>query len=207
MRRSFLLSLALAGAGLSLSVPAAAQDLAARTLAPGSYTWASDAPSQGAVRVVVSIPRQLAYVYRGEQLIGLSTVSTGKEGHETPVGSFTILQKRETYFSNIYDSAPMPWMQRLTWDGIALHAGQIPGRPASHGCVRLPAAFAKQLFALTSLGATVTITDEDPAAAPAPTAPPPEDLLPEVTASNDAKQTPIAHAERDRAVQLASFSR
>ena len=80
-------------------------------------------------------------------------------GHDTPTGTFTILQKRRTHFSNIYDNAPMPFMQRLTWDGIALHAGQIPGTPASHGCVRLPTAFARHLFGETSLGARVYIVD------------------------------------------------
>ena len=164
MRRSFLFAFALAGAGLCLSVPASAQDLLpeAATLTPGGYGWASDAPAAGAVSIVVSIPRQLAFVYRDDQLIGISTVSTGKEGHETPIGTFTILQKQTMHRSNLYDDAPMPWMQRLTWDGVALHAGAIPGHPASHGCVRLPAAFAKQLYTLTQLGATVTITDDDP---------------------------------------------
>ena len=101
---------------------------------------------------MVSIPLQRAYVYRGGALIGVTTVSTGKPGHRTPTGKFDILQKRAKHFSNLYNNAPMPFMQRLTWGGIALHAGQIPGRPASHGCVRLPLDFARNLFGVTSDG-------------------------------------------------------
>ena len=96
---------------------------------------------------MVSIPQQRAYVYRGGTLIGVTTVSTGRPGHDTPTGRFEILEKRREHFSNLYNNAPMPFMQRLTWDGIALHAGQIPGRPASHGCVRLPLEFARHCSA------------------------------------------------------------
>ena len=87
------------------------------------------------------------------------TVSTGSDGHETPVGDFTILEKQVFHRSNLYSDAPMPYMQRLTWDGIALHAGQLPGYPASHGCIRLPKAFARQLFDLTSMGGAVSVVD------------------------------------------------
>lgn len=139
---------------------------AAGNLAPGKYLWASAASPDGPIRVVVSIPRQLAYVYRGATLIGASTVSTGKAGHETPTGSFPILQKQVFHRSNKYDDAPMPYMQRLTWDGVAMHAGRLPGYPASHGCVRLPATFARQLYGLTRIGATVIVTDDDDAIAP-----------------------------------------
>jgi len=129
------------------------------SLDPGEYVWNPDGAPEGELEIVVSIPMQLAYVYRGGQLIGASTVSTGRPGHDTPTGTFTILQKRRTHFSNIYDNAPMPFMQRLTWDGIALHAGQIPGTPASHGCVRLPTAFARTLFGATGVGTRVHIVD------------------------------------------------
>jgi hypothetical protein len=81
---------------------------------------------------------------------------------ETPTGVFTILQKKQEHYSNLYNNAPMPFMQRLTWDGIALHAGHLPGKPASHGCIRLPMAFAKALFGETDKGMTVVITDEAP---------------------------------------------
>jgi hypothetical protein len=133
-------------------------------LAPGEFVWKPERSESGPVEVVVSIPLQRAYVYRGSTLIGVSTVSTGKKGHQTPTGTFNILQKRPKHFSNLYNNAPMPFMQRLTWDGIALHAGQIPGHPASHGCVRLPLAFARHLFGVTRLGASVHILPQSPSA-------------------------------------------
>jgi len=132
------------------------------TLRPGEFVWQPERATQGAVEVVVSIPQQRAYVYRGETLIGVTTVSTGRPGHSTPTGTFNILQKHREHYSNRYNNAPMPFMQRLTWDGVALHAGHIPGTPASHGCVRLPLAFARSLFTVTSVGAAVHITDRAP---------------------------------------------
>ena len=134
----------------------------AASLKPGHYVWQPDLAREGPVEIVVSIPLQIAYVYRGGTLIGASTVSTGQPGHDTPAGRFEILQKREEHYSNVYDGAPMPHMQRLTWDGIALHGGAIPGYPASHGCIRLPGKFAAKLFAATELGATVMVVDEAP---------------------------------------------
>lgn len=131
---------------------------AAASLTPGRYLWEDDS-SLGPVSIRVSIPDQRAYVYRGDTLVAVSTVSTGKDGKETPVGVFTILQKKEMNRSNLYDGAPMPFMQRLTWDGIAIHAGRNPGFPASHGCIRVPTDFAKKLYAATQLGATVEVTD------------------------------------------------
>jgi L,D-transpeptidase catalytic domain len=133
-------------------------------LKPGEFVWQPERSPQGEVEVVVSIPLQRAYVYRGGVLIGVTTVSTGKPGHGTPAGKFDILEKRAKHFSNLYNNAPMPFMQRLTWGGIALHAGQIPGRPASHGCVRLPLEFARQLFVVTRVGASVHILRESPTA-------------------------------------------
>ena len=129
-------------------------------LGPGEYLWTPEASPAGQVVVVVSLPEQRAHVYRNGTRIGVSTISSGKAGHETPTGVFPILQKREEHYSNLYDNAPMPYMQRLTWDGIALHAGRIPGYPASHGCIRLPKAFAKKLFAATERGVTVVVADE-----------------------------------------------
>ena len=134
------------------------------SLPPGEYIWRPELATEGAVEIVVSIPLQRAFVYRAGTLIGVTTVSTGRPGHETPTGSFPILQKRREHYSNLYNNAPMPFMQRLTWDGVALHAGQIPGRPASHGCVRLPLAFARLLFGVTQVGATVHIVPHSPAA-------------------------------------------
>jgi hypothetical protein len=108
--------------------------------------------------LLVSLTAQQAYVYRNGVRIGASTVSSGKKGKETPTGVFTILQKNAKHRSNLYNNAPMPYMQRLTWDGIALHAGNLPGYPASHGCVRLPMAFARALFDETATGMTVVVT-------------------------------------------------
>ena len=133
-------------------------------LRPGEFVWQPERAPAGEVEIVVSIPLQRAYVYRGGTLIGVTTVSTGRDGYETPVGSFAILQKRREHYSNRYNNAPMPFMQRLTWDGIALHAGEIPGRPASHGCIRLPLAFARQLFGVTQMGGAVHVLDSSPSA-------------------------------------------
>ena len=139
----------------------------AAALRPGEFVWRPELAAQGAVELVVSIPLQRAYVYRGGVLIGVTTVSTGRSGHPTPTGTFPITQKRRQHFSNLYANAPMPFMQRLTNDGIALHAGHIPGHPASHGCVRLPLAFARALFEATSVGTSVHITDRSHAPAEA----------------------------------------
>lgn len=132
---------------------------AAATLEPNRYVWV-DPGTTDPVTVVVSIPQQRAFVYRGEALVAASSVSTGRDGNETPIGIYPILQKNEVHKSNLYNDAPMPFMQRLTWDGIALHAGRNPGFPDSHGCIRLPASFAKKLFAVTDLGSTVVVTDQ-----------------------------------------------
>lgn len=141
-------------------------------LKPGQFIWAPDIAPDGPVMIIVSLATQRAYVYRNGVIIGVTTVSTGKKGHETPTGVFTVLQKAKDHKSNLYNSAPMPFMQRLTWDGIALHAGNLPGYPASHGCIRMPMAFARQLYGVTQLGLTVVITDNSvvPRAAPTPDA-------------------------------------
>ncbi|PSD49226.1 L,D-transpeptidase, partial [Stenotrophomonas maltophilia] len=118
-------------------------------LKPGEYLWHPEISPTGPIVLVVSLDEQRAYVYRNGIAIGLTTISSGKAGHETPTGVFTILQKDKDHKSNLYNSAPMPYMQRLTWDGIALHGGSLPGHPASHGCVRLPQAFAQKLFSET----------------------------------------------------------
>lgn len=128
-------------------------------LKPGEYWWAPVVSPTGPVMVIVSIPLQSMHVYRNGILVGRSSVSTGSEGHGTPSGVFTILEKQETYRSKKYKNAPMPEMQRLTWTGICMHSGQLPGYPASHGCVRMPYDFAKLLFSLTTKGGTVVIGD------------------------------------------------
>jgi hypothetical protein len=129
-------------------------------LKPGEWTWDPELAPAGPMLLVVNLSTQRAFVYRNGVRIGASTVSTGKAGKRTPTGIFQILQKRREHYSNLYNNAPMPFMQRLTWDGIALHAGNLPGYPASHGCIRLPYAFAEALFSTTTLGMTVVILDE-----------------------------------------------
>ena len=126
-------------------------------LAHGDFIWVGDTPNVGPMLMVVSLIEQRAYVYRNGVLIGVTTVSTGRKGHETPVGVFTILQKDKEHFSSIYDAAPMPYMERLTWGGVALHAGGLPGYPESHGCVHLPSEFARRLFVISETGMTVVI--------------------------------------------------
>jgi hypothetical protein len=150
------------GPAAAAAEPAPAAVETATSLKPGEFVWQPERSPAGPVEMVVSIPLQRAYVYRGGVLIGVTTVSTGKPGHRTPTGKFDILEKRARHFSNLYNNAPMPFMQRLTWGGIALHAGQIPGRPASHGCVRLPLDFARNLFGVTSKGGAVHIVDTSP---------------------------------------------
>ncbi len=126
-------------------------------LKPGEWVWAPEVAPDGPVLVYVDLSRQIAMVYRNGVRIAATTVSTGKAGHETPTGVFTILQKDAKHRSSIYNNAPMPYQQRLTWDGIALHAGGLPGYPESHGCVHLPYQFARELFAITNLGVTVVV--------------------------------------------------
>lgn len=128
-------------------------------LKPGEYWWAPVVSPSGPVMVLVSVPQQTVHVYRNGILIGRSSVSTGTKGHATPGGVFTILEKKATHHSKTYNNAPMPNMQRLTWSGIAMHSGQLPGYPASHGCIRMPYDFSKLLFALTAKGGTVVIGD------------------------------------------------
>lgn len=128
-------------------------------LRAGQFKWQPDLSPAGALVFIVSLPEQLIHVYRNGVRIGVSTCSTGKPGHLTPTGVFVILQKDKDHHSSIYDDAPMPNMQRLTWSGVALHAGNLPGYPASHGCVRLPKQFSEIIFNVTHLGIPVIIAD------------------------------------------------
>lgn len=111
------------------------------------------------LQIIVSKDKQSMVVYDGEAVVATTKVSTGKAGHTTPSGIFSILEKRKYHESNLYSNAPMPWMQRLTWSGIALHEGVVPNYPASHGCIRMPGAFAQSLFGMTERGAHVIVTD------------------------------------------------
>ncbi|MDB6091036.1 MAG: hypothetical protein JWN85_3820 [Gammaproteobacteria bacterium] len=119
-----------------------------------------DAVTSGPLLVVVSITEQRGYVYRNGILIGATSVSTGRSGYSTPTGVFTVLQKQKEHRSTIYDGAAMPYMERLTWGGIALHAGGLPGYPESHGCIHLPSEFARLLFGISSTGMTVVIAND-----------------------------------------------
>jgi lipoprotein-anchoring transpeptidase ErfK/SrfK len=116
---------------------------------------------KGPLHIVISIDKQRLWLYSNGERIAEAPVSTGMPGYPTPTGVFSIIQKARFHRSNIYDGAPMPFMQRLTWSGVALHAGQLPGYPASHGCIRLPADFATRLFALTRLGARVIVAHNE----------------------------------------------
>ena len=126
-------------------------------LEPGDFRWANDLPTEGPTEVVISLSDQMAFVYRGGTLVGVTTVSSGKTNHETPTGVFPILLKKKDHKSSKYDDAPMPYMQRLNDYGVAIHGGALPGYPASHGCIRLPMKFAAKLFTLTQTGNEVTI--------------------------------------------------
>lgn len=130
------------------------------SLKPGEFTWHPECQPYGPVAVIASLDEQLVHVYRNGVRIAVSTCSTGKPGHETPTGVFVVLQKDRDHRSSTYNNAPMPNMNRLTWGGIALHAGNLPGYPASHGCVRLPLKFSALLFEIAHLGTPVIIADE-----------------------------------------------
>jgi lipoprotein-anchoring transpeptidase ErfK/SrfK len=162
--------------------------------------------------LVVSIADQHVSIYNHDGLVTRSAVSTGMPGHATPRGVFTILGRERLHHSNIYSGAPMPFMQRITWSGIAMHTGVVPGHPASHGCVRLPAAFAPRLWGMTRIGERVIIAQQDVypfefahAFLPAPKmrSPEPEKASPEAqTASIEAPPAPTLnprqYAERLR---------
>src|SRR5438094_6609883 len=135
------------------------------TLKPGQYVWEPERAPEGPLLIIASVTEQTAYVYRNGIRIARSSVSTGRPCHLTPTGVFTILEKEVRHTSSIYKGAEMPYMERVTWGGIALHAGDLPGYPDSHGCVRLPLEFSKLLFGVTMKGATVIIADEHSAPA------------------------------------------
>ncbi|WBL82011.1 L,D-transpeptidase [Bradyrhizobium xenonodulans] len=113
---------------------------------------------QGPLVIVVSVERQKVTVYDTNGVFAESPVSTGMKGHSTPMGVFSIIQKHKFHHSNIYSGAPMPYMQRITWSGVAMHAGVLPGYPASHGCIRMPMSFAMKMWNWTRMGARVIVT-------------------------------------------------
>lgn len=126
---------------------------------PGEYKILPKAaiPAKGAINILVSLRHQRTYIYKAGQLIAISTHSHGTADHPTDPGTWTILQKKPFHRSNKYSNAPMPFMQRLDKWGRAFHAGVVPGYPASHGCIRLPAPMAKTLYSWTKVGDSVTI--------------------------------------------------
>ena len=131
-------------------------------LKPGDYVWATDVPKEGDTKVVIDLMSQLAYVYRGETLIGASSISSGRGGASggrkaTPLGFWPVKEKKKFHRSRKYNNAPMPFMQRIDEFGIALHGGMNPGYPASNGCVRLPMKFAELLYGVTKVGTEVII--------------------------------------------------
>ena len=126
-------------------------------LKPGEYVWTAAASAEGEPRIVVDLLTQMTYVYRGEKLVGASSMSSARTGHITPYGYWSILEKRPFYRSKKYENAPMPFMQRIDEYGIAFHGGANPGYPASHGCIRLPMKFAEKLYGVTKIGTKVVI--------------------------------------------------
>jgi hypothetical protein len=188
-----LIAIALLATSLPTITYAQQVDLAGRpvlgavpTLKPGQFVWAPDAAPEGPGLLVVNLATQRAVLFRNGVPIGASTISSGKPGYETPTGVFTILEKRKEHYSKTYDNASMPNMQRLTWKGIALHAGNLPGYPASHGCIRLPMKFSSLLFESTRTGMTVIITS-------LPTSPQ-QSITPDLAAPIAATATTLARA-------------
>ena len=125
------------------------------SISNGKYRWKDG--RDRATRVVVNLNTQMLFVYDGSEMIAASTISSGRESNPTPTGIFPIMEKNRHHRSNKYNDAPMPYMQRLDTYGIALHAGDLPGYPASHGCIRLPKEFAARLFKATEVGTEVLV--------------------------------------------------
>ncbi len=191
-------------------------------------------PIVGPVMIMVSVNRQRLTVYDGDRPIVSAPVSTGMKGHETPLGVFSVIQKELLHHSNLYSNAPMPYMQRITWSGVALHAGPLPGHAASHGCIRLPRDFAVRLYGMTKVGARVIVarnelspaafndsrlfTMRDPAAAPTASSTPgqgaagdPADMSDRLRAAGQVAslaRVPVPQARGDAAgVQYAAATR
>jgi lipoprotein-anchoring transpeptidase ErfK/SrfK len=180
-------------------------------------------PIVGPLIISISVNRQHLTVYDGDRPVASTVISTGVKGHETPFGVFSVLQKELLHHSNLYSNAPMPHMQRITWSGVALHAGHVTGRQASHGCIRLPAAFAMRLYGMTKVGARVVISRNEVAPtefssprlftmreiAPTPTAAaPPAGDSPAVAPGQGAALQPESATDRPRAAgQVASLDK
>lgn len=147
----FLVTALTAAALAAASLPAEAKR-ARKTEKPVS--------ADGPLTLMVSLAKQRIVVYDKDGPVTSAPISSGQRSHRTPTGVFSILQKRRRHYSNLYRGAPMPNMQRITWSGIALHAGALPGYPASHGCIRLPHSFSSKLFGMTEMGTRVVVTHQ-----------------------------------------------
>lgn len=159
---------AVALAPIVLAGTAEAQDNSARRLKPkaGKAIERKDTAPQvpkGPLHIMISLADQRVALYGNGTLVARAPISSGTASHPTPTGVFSVIQKNRHHRSNLYNDAPMPFMQRLTWSGVALHQGALPGYPASHGCIRLPTEFARQLFGITRLGARVIVTRNEAA--------------------------------------------
>ena len=159
--------------------------------------------SAGPLFGVISLSDQHISIYNGDGLVVRSSISSGMAGHRTPMGVFSIIQRNRWHRSNIYANAPMPFMQRLTWSGVALHLGVVPGYPASHGCVRLPSAFAQQLWGMTKIGERVMIASHDVAPVafshpllPVPRMQPAPDADPDSMPGTDERAPAVGSVER-----------
>jgi lipoprotein-anchoring transpeptidase ErfK/SrfK len=129
--------------------------------AAGLKSKAPEKVPEGPLQLIISIKQQRLTLYANGQPIAHSPVSTGVPGHPTPMGVFSVIEKQIYHESNLYSSAPMPYMQRITWSGVAMHQGVVPGHPASHGCIRLPREFAQRLWRITKVGARVIIAQDE----------------------------------------------
>ncbi len=196
-----------------MALPALTTQARTKTTAPQTPV---DAASKEPMTLIIVLGEQRVNIYRGETQILSSRVSTGRKGLETPSGIFSILQKQRWHRSNIYSAAPMPYMQRITWSGVALHAGVVPNHPASHGCIRLPPNFATKLFRTTNVGAHVLVVHDpvapEPIEHPALFQPPGTGTLAKSAAApaviqvanaaqqDDVSALPVADAETQKAV-------
>ena len=188
----------------------ASQQVASRGGAARKQSEAGAAFAQGPFQIVIAIARQQVTLYGQNGPIAQAVISTGVPAHPTPLGVFTVISKHKWHRSNIYSGAPMPYMQRITWSGIALHAGPLPGYPASHGCIRLPQDFAIRLWGTTKVGARVIVTREP--AAPVEIAhrnlfvpkKPEENAVPVAATAETTKSAMILAADPPGAARLAA---
>src|SRR5215510_3836415 len=157
------LLVALIAAALLLPLAATTQRAEARTSSEVAAETKKKPTPAGPILAIVSLAKQRISVYGHAGLLAQSPVSTGMPGYRTPAGVFSVLQKSKFHRSNIYWNAPMPYMQRITWSGVTLHAGVVPGYPASHGCIRLPHQFAVKLYGMSKIGTRIVIVPGDAA--------------------------------------------